>query len=703
MRGTDVLSNQPATTSQGTPAGATAAAAPQGTPQPPQPAQPAQGVQPAPQPAARAAPTAPQAVEQAPPRQTPPQQAAPQPEQSEPQQEADAQAAVVGEIISIAGTRARVLMNSRKDGNGCRNTLQPFVGTVLTVNTGSAIVLCLITAMHLADAESDPDLTVGARVMDIELVGELPLQDDGYLCTFRRGVSVYPRLGDSVCAPTRKVLEKAYYFGSFDGVEIGHIHQDPSIPAVIKINEMLGKHFAILGSTGTGKSCAVALILREFLAKQPNSHIVLVDPHNEYATSFDSRANVVNLDSLCLPFWFLNFDEIVEILLGGNGDTGSEVELLREFIPAAKRQYAANRGRESRLLQKSIARRERYSVDVPVPYRISDLLDQIRAQMGRLDTQKDLRPFKHLIGRIEALVQDPRYSFMFGHRMVDDNLGDVLKQIFRIPVSGKPITIVQLVGLPPEIVNVIVSILSRLAFDLALWSDGKVPITLVCEEAHRYVPRERNVGFEPTKRIISRIAKEGRKYGVSLCIVSQRPGDIDPTILSQCSTIFTMRLSNERDQQIVKSAVSDAAESLLRFLPSLGTRETIAFGEGVTLPSRVMLAELPEEALPQGAGALMEEGSDREEPDPCFVDEAIIRWRSVGCEIESLLPQSAEPELPEDQQAPAAQPQQQPQAQIQQGQQPGAALDHGQVPHAPAPAAPVGQIPVAPQTGQFRR
>ena len=128
----------------------------------------------------------------------------------------------------------------------------------------------------------------------------------------------------------------------------------------------------------------------------------------------------------------------------------------------------------------------------------------------------------------------------------------------------------------------IVSILARLAFDLAVWSEGKVPITFVCEEAHRYVPRERDAGFEPTKRIISRIAKEGRKYGISLCVVSQRPGDIDPTILSQCSTIFAMRLSNERDQKIVKSAVSDAAESLLRFLPSLGTRETITFGEGVT-------------------------------------------------------------------------------------------------------------------------
>ncbi len=550
----------------------------------------------------------------------------------------------VGEIVAINGTRARVLLAKGADGAVLSTENQPFVGTIVTVDTGQAIVMCLITAMNIVKVDTDPDLA-GNRVLDVELLGELPRQADGYLCTFRRGISVYPRLGEAVWIPSRTILEKAYYFGSFDGVEIGKIHQDPTIPAVIKINEMLGKHFAIIGSTGTGKSCAVALILREFLAKQPKSHIVLVDPHNEYSACFDKQAHVINLDNLCLPFWFLNFEEIVEIVLGGAEGNGPEIELLREFIPAAKRQFAANRGRESYLLQRSVTRKERYSVDVPVPYRISDLIAQLRNHMGLLEIQKDLRPFKHLISRIEAVVQDPRYSFMFGKMMVEDNLGAILKQIFRIPVSGKPITIVQLVGLPTEIVNVIVSILARLAFDLALWSDGMVPITFVCEEAHRYVPREKDAGFEPTKRIISRIAKEGRKYGIALCVVSQRPGDIDPTILSQCSTIFTMRLSNERDQQIVRSAVSDAAESLLRFLPSLGTRETIVFGEGVTLPSRIMLAELDVSVLPMGAGAHLD-ATYCEEPDPAFVDEAILRWRSVGSDIESLLPESeAAPEV----------------------------------------------------------
>ena len=185
-------------------------------------------------------------------------------------------------------------------------------------------------------------------------------------------------------------------------------------------------------------------------------------------------------------------------------------------------------------------------------------------------------------------------------------------------------------GLPSEIVNVVVSVLARLAFDLALWSDGRMPITFVCEEAHRYVPRDTKVGFEPTKRAISRIAKEGRKYGVSLCVVSQRPGDLDPTILSQCSTLFTMRLSNERDQEIIRSALPDSAEKLIGFLPSLGTRETIVFGEGVTMPSHILLDELTSETRPKGNSITITDAWSADIADATFVDEVVSRWRLIG-------------------------------------------------------------------------
>src|SRR5690606_27569354 len=159
----------------------------------------------------------------------------------------------------------------------------------------------------------------------------------------------------------------------------------------------------------------------------------------------------------------------------------------------------------------------------------------------------------------------------------------VLSRIFRVPVQGRPITIFELTGLPTEVVNVVVSVVCRMTFDFALWSEGQIPVMLVCEEAHRYIPAKTDYGFEPCKRAIARIAKEGRKYGASLCIVTQRPAEIDPTILSQCNTVFALRMSNEREQNIVKAAISDSASGLLGFLAALGQREAIAFGDGVPL------------------------------------------------------------------------------------------------------------------------
>ena len=157
---------------------------------------------------------------------------------------------------------------------------------------------------------------------------------------------------------------------------------------------------------------------------------------------------------------------------------------------------------------------------------------------------------------------------MFGSLTVYDGMTQVLGRIFRVPVNGKPITILELTGIPSEIVNVVVSVLCRMTFDFALWSEGQVPVTLVCEEAHRYVPANATLGFEPCKRAIAKIAKEGRKYGASLCIVTQRPAEIDPTILSQCNTVFALRMSNDRDQAIVASAVADTGSGLAR-VPAL--------------------------------------------------------------------------------------------------------------------------------------
>ena len=210
-----------------------------------------------------------------------------------------------------------------------------------------------------------------------------------------------------------------------------------------------------------------------------------------------------------------------------------------------------------------------------------------------------------------------------------DTMAEILAQLFRLPPDGKPMTIMQLAGFPAEVVDSVVSVLCRMAFDFGLWSDGALPLLFVCEEAHRYAPADRKIGFGPTRRAISRIAKEGRKYGVFLGLVTQRPAELDPTIISQCSRCSSMRMSNDRDQALIRSAVSDAAANLLGFMPSLGTREVFAFGAGVAVPTRLRFNELPADDAPEqrSAGNTRSEAAANVQQD--LIRTVIERWRSA--------------------------------------------------------------------------
>ena len=355
---------------------------------------------------------------------------------------------------------------------------------------------------------------------------------------------------------------------------------------------------------------------------------MLLDPHNEYSTAFPEWGEVISPRNMQLPYWLLTFEELLEVVIGGNADDRKqEVEMMQELIPIAKSRYSTGRGKESQSVRTRVIDTTKFTVDTPVPYRISDLISLIDERMGKLENKRDIAPYRNLKTRFETLSMDPRYAFMFGSLTVYDGMAQILSRLFRVPVNGKPITILELTGLPTEIVNVVVSVMCRMTFDFALWSEGKVPVTLVCEEAHRYVPANPNMGFEPCKRAIAKIAKEGRKYGASLCIVTQRPAEIDPTILSQCNTVFALRMSNERDQQIVTSSISDTGSGLLEFLSALGQREAIAFGEGVTLPVRIRFDELPKHCMPRSSSARFTDMWQASPDDENFLETVVEKWR----------------------------------------------------------------------------
>ncbi len=533
----------------------------------------------------------------------------------------------IGRIVAVTGGHAVVLLDSH-DGVHDGTVKGPQIGTLLKADTTSAITLALVSALS-SPMPSQGGTEREMHIVEVEFIGELPKGPNGKAVSFRRGVSNYPSLGDAVYRADRDELAMAYACDSESSVRVGHIQQDSSIPAMIKVDDMLGKHFSILGTTGTGKSCAVALILRRILEKNPQAHILLLDVHREYAQSFKGISEIITPENMSLPFWLLNFEEAVEILVGNQPNRDADVEILRELIPQAKIRYMNNQRRDkSALARSTLLENQSIGVDTPIPYRTSDLTGVLEEYIGKLDLRGELAPYKRLKAKLESISRDPRYSFMLGSLTVQDNMAQVLSRIFRIPVNGKPIAILELGGLPSEIINVVVSVLARLAFDFGVWSAGKIPITFVCEEAHRYVPNDKSLGFEPTKRAISKIAKEGRKYGVSLCIVTQRPAELDPTILSQCNTIFSLRLTNERDQAILKAGISDAAASLLEFMPTMGTGEAITFGEGVALPTRVKFDMLPPDELPRSNTASFTKNWAHDVPDDGFLQEIVHRWRA---------------------------------------------------------------------------
>jgi DNA helicase HerA-like ATPase len=465
-------------------------------------------------------------------------------------------------------------------------------------------------------------------VASVDLLGEILNAADK--AKFQRGVTNYPTIGDSVDLITSQELRTIYAPTGSDQINVGFLQQDRSVVAYVDIEEMLSKHFAVLGSTGVGKSTGVSLLLNEILKSRPNLRIFLLDVHNEYGRCFGDRALVLNPRNLKLPFWLFNFEEIVDVLFAGRPGVPEELDVLAEVIPMAKGIYTQYQNADRIGLKRSDHRAVAYTVDTPVPYRLVDLISLIDERMGKLENRSSRIIYHKLISRIETVRNDPRYAFMFDNANVGgDTMAEVVSHLFRLPANGRPMTIMQLAGFPAEVVDSVVSVLCRMAFDFGLWSDGVSPLLFVCEEAHRYVAADRNIGFGPTRKAVSRIAKEGRKYGVYLGLVTQRPAELDATIISQCNTLFAMRLANERDQALLRSAVSDAAANLLSFVPSLGTREVLAFGEGVALPTRLRFKEVPIHQLPRSEATIATAPSATAGHDMHFVSAVLDRWRGA--------------------------------------------------------------------------
>ncbi|WP_082384662.1 DUF87 domain-containing protein [Erythrobacter sp. SG61-1L] len=528
----------------------------------------------------------------------------------------------IGVVLEIAGSSSQIALDLERL-NECAADADPSIA--LAGQVGSQIKIRVPGGWLLASVRNQRQDRRGGTasiVANIDFLGEGEEERlTGRIHGFRRGVTRYPIPGALIYPASNADLRQIYASDGRSAIQVGTVYPTTDIRAGIYVDAMLGKHFALLGSTGTGKSTSAALILHRICEAAPQGHIVMIDPHGEYSAAFRSTGVIYDVSNLQMPYWLMNFEEHCEVFLKTTGNALQEdADILAKCLLEArsKNRLAENMGK--------------ITVDSPIPYLLSDLTNILQNEMGKLDKASSSAPYMRIKTKVDELKADPRYQFMFSGMLVGDTMSEFISKIFRMPPSGRPISIIDVSGVPSDITSTVVAVLSRLVFDFAIWGreEKQRPILLVCEEAHRYVPNEKNADGSSVGRILSRIAKEGRKYGVSLGLITQRPSDLAEGVLSQCGTILSMRLNNERDQSFVKAAMPEGARGFLDSIPALRNRECIIVGEGVSIPIRVSFDNLEESKRPASEDPSFVDLWRQSGGEEDMVQRVVQRWRSQG-------------------------------------------------------------------------
>jgi uncharacterized protein len=443
---------------------------------------------------------------------------------------------------------------------------------------------------------------------------------------------------------SKDVLEDIYGgVSQEDSFSFGCLSQDHTVRAVVDGNKFFSKHIGVVGSTGSGKSCTVAKLLQEGMKPSAgqsskrilnNSHIIVFDLHGEYTPAF-AQARVIGVDELKLPYWLMDSEELEEMFIESNEDSSpNQVSQFRQAVTANKRfhagdemghisydspiyfslneviTYLRNLNREvigrcagedrPKYADGTLAENRETEYFVPREFVQASTAIATKANNGPFHGQ-----FDRFLMRLAARVSDTRLNFLLnptrhtGEELVTEDFPDILEKITGYGDHNSNITIIDLSGIPFEVLSVVVSLMSRLIFTLAfhlkkssMTRIGEVPFLLVYEEAHNYVPQSEGAKYGSVKKAIERIAKEGRKYGISMMIVSQRPSEISETVFSQCNNFVAMRLTNPNDQHYVKRLLPDDLTAVTDALPSLEQQEAIVIGDSVAVPSLIHVDDI---------------------------------------------------------------------------------------------------------------
>ncbi|MCY4370199.1 MAG: ATP-binding protein [bacterium] len=582
----------------------------------------------------------------------------------------------IGEIVAVSGAALTVqLARSVSSGlsiiNGQTYRIGQ-VGSFVRIPQGYQDLFGIISEVGATAAPQQiVDTTETGRWMTIELVGET------IGSSFQRGVSQYPNIGDSVHLAVEKHLRQVYDVKEHGYIIIGNLSSAESIPAKIALDELLTRHSAVFGSTGSGKSTTIASLLRAITAiddegriRYPSARILMLDIHGEYARPLTDVAQVFSIDPqaeekhLFIPYWALDIDDLVDFLTGGverNQRTAFLDKIYEMKRTSHERQGFAGIDGSS------------ITVNTPLPFSLKQLWydliayetmtfegparDQSTLQADG-DPEALVRPrYKpHAMGAagpflnqqafgiqrhlnlLRSRLLDRRYDFLLHPGPWEPGLSgrprqDLDSLLHSWLGSVKPITILDLSGIPSSVLERLVGSILRIVYDALFWSREKTeggiqrPLLVVMEEAHRYLASKRTSGTGLASQVVQRIAKEGRKYGIGAMVISQRPSEVNETILSQCGTVFALRLTNPTDRERVRGTLPDGLVGLLDVLPILRTGEAIVTGEAAKLPMRCRV-QLPTEAhRPQSEDPKVSERWSLARRDEGY-DRVVASWRA---------------------------------------------------------------------------
>ena len=508
------------------------------------------------------------------------------------------------EVISVYPHKVKISVDKLEDFQEADEKLR--VGSYLRISDSDDCVLMAIIENFSIEVGTDKNGDATKKyIIEAQPLG---LIADG---KFERG-------GDSIAIPPKsvkpatieeisKIFEES--MEAKDKFEFASLASNDGIKVPVNGNKFFNKHIAIIGSTGSGKSHTVAKIIQSAINVKSgeftglnNSHVVIFDIHSEYHAAFP-HANYISIDNLILPYWLLNSEELQELFIETEANDHNQRSLFKDAVVESKKNHYEG--------DKII--KERIHFDSPYFFDIDEVLTKAKNENTRMisnGTDAKGNPkskqgplhgqLTNFINRMEVKLHDKRLEFLLGDKAKAISFQDTLKQFLGYGDSKSNVTIIDLSGIPFEVLSISVSLISRILFEYGYYYkkvleskeaqyNNDIPLLLVYEEAHKYVPNSDMVKYRASRDSIERIAKEGRKYGVSLLLASQRPSEISDTIFAQCSNYVAMRLTNPNDQACVKKLLPDTLGDLINKLPSLRAGEGLLIGDAVVLPSVVKI------------------------------------------------------------------------------------------------------------------